>query len=68
MIMRLPKQSPTVLHVPAPLLRDGDIGLGDVLKKITTTFGVRPCAPCEARAANLNGRIVFSARRDQAQG
>jgi hypothetical protein len=43
-------------------INDKDIGLGDVLKRVTSTFGIRPCAGCERRAAMLNRRFVISAR------
>ncbi len=37
-----------------------EVGLGDVIKRATTTLGVKPCAPCAERAARLNRRVVFS--------
>ena len=30
------------------------IGLGDVVKRVTTAVGVKPCGPCEQRAARMN--------------
>lgn len=44
-------------------LVDEEIGLGDVLKRVTTTVGLRPCGGCIQRAAALNQRFVFSNRR-----
>ena len=41
---------------------DEDIGLGDVIKRVTSTFGVRPCGGCERRAAALNRWFVFTGR------
>jgi len=40
-----------------------DVGLGDIIKRITYTFGVSPCGGCERRAATLNRWLVFSGRR-----
>ena len=39
-----------------------DIGLGDVIKRATSYFGIRPCGGCEQRAASLNRRVVFTRR------
>jgi hypothetical protein len=37
-----------------------DVGLGDVLKRVTYAFGVKPCSGCERRAAALSRWLVFS--------
>jgi len=53
---------------PAPrirlpgFVRDEDIGLGDVIKRITHAAGITPCGGCERRAAALNRWLVFTAR------
>ena len=41
-------------------LVDEDIGLGDVIKRVTYAMGVKPCAGCEQRAAALNRWMRFS--------
>jgi len=41
---------------------DEDIGLGDVIKRVTYALGIRPCGGCERRAAALNRRFVFTRR------
>ena len=41
-------------------ITDEEIGLGDVLKRATSYFGIRPCGGCKRRAAALNRRIVFT--------
>jgi len=41
---------------------DEEIGLGDVIKRATRTFGIRPCGGCEQRAAALNSWLVFTGR------
>jgi hypothetical protein len=43
-------------------LADEEIGLGDVVKRVTRTFGIRPCGGCERRAAALNRWFVFGGR------
>jgi hypothetical protein len=42
---------------------DDDVGLGDDLKRTTTTVGIRPCGGCTRRAEALNRRFVFTGRR-----
>jgi hypothetical protein len=37
-----------------------EIGLGEVIKRATSYIGIKPCGGCEARAAALNRRVVFS--------
>jgi len=44
-------------------ITDEDVGLGDVLKRVTYTVGITPCGGCERRAAALNRWLVFTGRR-----
>lgn len=37
-----------------------DIGLGDVIKRTTSYFGIQPCGGCEQRATALNRWIIFT--------
>jgi len=37
-----------------------EIGLGDVIKRMTSAFGIKACVGCERRAAWLNRWMVFS--------
>jgi hypothetical protein len=41
---------------------DEPLGLGDVIKRVTSSVGIRPCGGCEARAAALNRWMVFSGK------
>lgn len=41
--MRLPR---FIVHEP--------VGAGQVVKRVTSAVGVKPCAPCERRAAHLD--------------
>jgi len=43
-------------------IADDEIGLGDVVKRVAATVGVRPCRGCQGRAAILNRWLVFSGR------
>jgi len=35
------------------------VGLGDVVKRVTSTAGVKPCGDCERRAERLNRWMSF---------
>jgi len=43
-------------------ITDEEIGLGDVLKRVTYTIGIKPCGGCQRRAATLNRWVGFSGR------
>lgn len=62
--MKIPKQADSVLRVRVPFELSKDVGLGDVIKNITSTVGARPCGKCEQRAAYLNQRVVFTGKRN----
>ena len=47
-------------HIYLPWLRSRQIGLGDVLKRIISRFGIQPCELCNQRAQRLNSFLVFS--------
>lgn len=46
-------------------INEEDIGLGDVVKRVTSAAGVKPCGGCQRRAAALNRWLVFSGGRRQ---
>jgi hypothetical protein len=55
------KREPSRMRLPG-FISDADIGLGDVVKRVTYAAGLRPCRGCEQRAAVLNRWLVFSGR------
>jgi len=55
-----PKPQSTPVRLPG-FLNEKDIGLGDVIKRATSYVGISPCRGCEARAAAINRRFLFSA-------
>lgn len=58
-----PKASPARYRVRLPgFVNDQEAGLGDVLKRMTSTFGIRPCGDCRRRAATLNRWVTFDGR------
>lgn len=56
------KRSDRPLRLPG-FIAEEDIGLGDVVKRVTYAVGIKPCLGCEQRAAKLNRLVVFSGRR-----
>lgn len=60
-----PKETTENTRQPLPVRLPGfiveeEIGLGDVIKQVTNSFGIRPCGGCERRAAMLNKWITFT--------
>lgn len=53
-------QKPKVV-VPLPI--KGQVGAGDVVKKVTTALGIKPCTPCEERRKRLNKALAFGRRQ-----
>jgi len=58
----MPSHKLRPLSVPVPRLKR-EIGLGEVVKRLTTAVGIRPCGRCAQRAAVLNRALVFRAPR-----
>jgi peroxiredoxin len=50
---------PHRLSLPRFLVKH-EIGLGDLIKRLTSALGIKPCVGCERRAALLNRWLVFS--------
>jgi hypothetical protein len=49
------------LRVRLPgFIREDEIGLGDVIKRVTYAIGIRPCSGCERRASALNRWVSFT--------
>jgi hypothetical protein len=53
-------QTQPPLQIRLPGFVKEEVGLGDVIKRATSTLGIKPCDPCAERAARLNRRVVFS--------
>ena len=61
--MLLPKLSGSVRHIKVPFEMEEDVGLGEVIKRLTAALGVPSCGGCNHRAAALNERVVFRGRQ-----
>ena len=55
------ERQPYRVRLPG-FITDEEIGLGDVIKRATSTIGIMPCDGCAKRAAMLNRWMVFSGR------
>lgn len=58
------EQSPYRISLPG-FINDREIGLGDVIQRTTSYFGIQPCGGCNQRAAALNSLMVFTSRKQQ---
>jgi len=52
------KHVPHRVRLPGFLVEE-EVGLGDAIKRATSSFGIRPCSGCERRAAALNRWMTF---------
>ena len=53
-------RNPYSVRLPGFITNDEEIGLGDVVKRVTYAMGIKPCGGCERRAAALNSWTVFT--------
>ncbi len=54
------EREPHRVRLPGFITNDDEIGLGDVVKRVTYALGIKTCGGCEQRAAALNGWMVFT--------
>ncbi len=52
------ERPPHRVRLPGFLIEE-EVGLGDVIKRVTYAMGIKPCGGCEKRAAALNRWMVF---------
>lgn len=57
---QLREREPRRVRLPGFVNPEQDVGLGDVIKKATTSAGIRPCGGCSRRADALNRWVVFT--------
>ena len=53
------ERRPYRMRLPG-FVAEKEVGLGDVIKRATSSIGIRPCGGCESRAATLNRWFVFT--------
>ncbi len=54
-------RQPHQINIPGFI--DEEIGLGDVIKHVTSAMGIKPCSGCKRRAETLNRWLTFKPRR-----
>jgi hypothetical protein len=54
------ERQPHRVRLPGFITNDDEIGLGDVVKRVTYAMGIKPCGGCERRAAAMNRWMVFT--------
>jgi hypothetical protein len=54
-------REPFRVRLPGFLV-DKDVGLGDVIKRATSAYGIKPCGGCQRRAEALNRWFVIAGR------
>ena len=55
------EDQPRRVRLPGFITKE-DVGLGDVIKRVTSSFGIRPCGGCQRRAEAFNRWLVFTGR------
>lgn len=53
------KQQPFRVRLPGFLIKE-EVGLGDVIKRVTYAMGIPACGGCQGRAETLNTRVKFT--------
>jgi hypothetical protein len=53
------ERQPYRVRLPG-FVKEEEVGLGDVIKRATSSAGIRPCGGCLGRAATLNRWMVFT--------
>ena len=53
------ESQPYRVRLPGFITED-EVGLGDAIKRVTYSFGIKPCGGCERRAVALNRWLVFT--------
>lgn len=53
------EREPHRVRLPGFLIEE-EVGLGEVIKRVTYAMGIKPCGGCEKRAAALNRWMHFS--------
>jgi len=53
------QEPPKPAKVRLPGFLQDEIGLGDVIQRVSYALGVKPCGGCERRAKTLNRWVVF---------
>jgi hypothetical protein len=58
------EQRPRRVRLPG-FITEEEVGLGDLVKRVTSAAGIKPCGGCQQRAAALNRWLVFTGSRSR---
>ena len=64
--MVLPEQRPSVkrehllVRLPHAFMKEDEIGLGELVKRMTRAAGIAPCGGCEKRAYAMDQWLVLT--------
>lgn len=62
--MSMPSDAKRSLTVRVPgFVADREVGLGELIKRATSTIGLRPCTGCQQRAARLDKAVTLRGSR-----
>ena len=57
------KNGKTALKIQIPgFISENEIGLGDLIKRATSSVGIKTCGGCDHRASILNNWFVFNSK------
>jgi hypothetical protein len=51
--------NPRKVRLPG-FITDEEVGLGDVVQRVSYAMGIKPCGGCERRAVAMNRWMVFT--------
>jgi hypothetical protein len=54
------EHQPHRVRLPGFIMNDEEIGLGDVVKRVTYAMRIKPCGGCERRAAAMNRWMILT--------
>lgn len=46
-------------------ITEEEVGLGDLIKRATSSVGIKPCGGCSARADKLNTWVIIAGRQQK---
>jgi hypothetical protein len=58
------ESAPYPVRLPGFIV-DEEIGLGEVIKRTASYFGIPPCGGCGSRADAMDRRVVFTGRKSR---
>jgi len=54
------RHTPHRVRLPGFIMNEEEIGLGDVVKRVSYAMGIKPCGGCDRRATTMNRWMMFT--------